>query len=63
MPYDPSSLNHKLYTQSYFLIHSNESYMHSFGKRAGAAATIMGLFAIFAYQNWSTTLPVSKPLK
>jgi hypothetical protein len=37
--------------------------MHSFGKRAGAVAVFMGLFGIFAYQNWSTTLPISKPLK
>lgn len=63
MNYNPRGINHKLYTQSYFLIHNNGSYMHSFGKRAAAVAVSLSLLGIFAYQNWSTRLPASRPIK
>ena len=55
--------NHKLYTQSYFLIHNNSAFSHSFGKRAGTAATVGFFVGLLLFQNWSPRLPGSKPIK
>ena len=57
------TIHHKLYTQAYFLIHNNSSYMYSFGRRASAVSVAMVLAGFLVYQNWAHRLPAAKPLE